>query len=78
MNFCGVMALFIAIRNGRENTPEDRALFEAASRIIKLGERENLTFDKAAGCVACSKPARIGRKKDLSSRLIKNQRKQST
>jgi hypothetical protein len=49
---------FIAIRNEREDTPDDKTLFEAASRIIKLEERENLTLDKAVGCVACSKPAR--------------------
>jgi hypothetical protein len=56
----------------RQNTPEDKVLFEAASRIIKLGERENLTLDEAVGCVACSKPACKGRKKDLASRLIKH------
>ena len=61
---------FTAIRNERENTPEDKALFEAASRIIKLGERENLTLDKAARCVACSKPAHKGRKKDLAIALL--------
>jgi hypothetical protein len=44
-----------AVRNERENTPDDKALFEAASRIVKLGERENLTLEKAVGCVACSK-----------------------
>jgi hypothetical protein len=27
------------------------------TKIIKLGERENLTLDKPVGCVACSKPA---------------------
>jgi hypothetical protein len=69
---------FIAIRNERENTPEDEALFEAASRIMKLGERESLTLDKPAGCVACSKPTHKGRKNDLASRLIEHQRKQST
>ena len=69
---------FIAIRNERENTPDDKTLFEAASRIIKLGEREKLTLDKAVGCVACSKPAHKRRKKDLASSLIEHQRKQST
>jgi hypothetical protein len=50
---------FIAISYVRENTLDDKTIFEAVSRIIKLGERENLTLDKAVyvGCVACSKPA---------------------
>jgi hypothetical protein len=61
----------------RQNTPEDKALFEAASRIIKLGERENLTLDKAAECAASPKPTHKGRQKDLASRLIEHQRKQS-
>jgi hypothetical protein len=43
------------VRNERENNPDDKTLFEAASRIIKLGERENLTLEKAVGCIACSK-----------------------
>jgi hypothetical protein len=30
----------------RQNNPDDKVLFEAASRIIKLGERENLTLDE--------------------------------
>jgi hypothetical protein len=30
---------------------------EAACRIIKPGELENLTLDKTAGWAACSKPA---------------------
>ena len=62
----------VAIRNERENSPDDKTLFEAASRIIKLGERENLTLDKAVGCVACSKPARKRRKKDLASSPIEH------
>jgi hypothetical protein len=49
----------------RQNTPEKQALFEVASRIIKLGETENLAFVKAAGCVTCSKLGRKGREKDL-------------
>ncbi len=69
---------FLALRNETENTPDDKTLFEAASRIIKLSERENLTLDKAVGRVACSKPARKRRKKDLASSLIEHQRKQST
>jgi hypothetical protein len=69
---------FIDISYVRENTLDDKTLFEAASRIIKLGERENITVDKAVGCVACSKPARKRRKKDLASSLIEHQRKQST
>jgi hypothetical protein len=48
----------------RQNTPEEKALFEAVSRIIKPGERENHNLDKAAGCVTCSKPAH----KDARSR----------
>jgi hypothetical protein len=64
--------------NATAHTPDDKTLFEAASRIIKLGERENLTLDKAVGCVACSKPAHKRRKKDLASSLIEHQRKQST
>jgi hypothetical protein len=69
---------FIAISYVRENTLDDKTLFEAASRIIKLDERENITLDKAVGCVACSKPSRKRRKKDLASSLIEHQRKQST
>jgi hypothetical protein len=69
---------FIAITNEREKSPDDKTVFEAASRIIKLGERENLTLDKAVGCVACSKPAHKRRKKDLASSHIEHHRKQST
>jgi hypothetical protein len=60
----------VAFKSERENTLEDKALFEAASLIIKLVERENITSDKAAGGVAWSKPAHQGCKKDLASRLI--------
>jgi hypothetical protein len=61
-----------------EYSRSDKFLFEATSRIIKRGERENVTLDKAAGCAACSKPTHKGRKKNIASRLIEHQRKQST
>jgi hypothetical protein len=61
---------FIAISYASKNILDDKTLFKAASRIIKLGERE--------GCVTCSKSARKRRKKDLASSPIEHQRKQST
>jgi hypothetical protein len=57
----------------RQNNPDDKVLFEAASRIIKLGERENLTLDELLDALrARCLP------KDLASRLNEHERKQST
>jgi hypothetical protein len=38
-------------RNNIRRLQKDKALLEAACRIIKPGELENLTLDKTAGCV---------------------------
>jgi hypothetical protein len=77
------LSLITKVRNTKRSNVRifqkiDKALLEAASSIIKLGERENLTLDQAAGCVARSKPTHKRRKKGLASRRIEHQRKQST
>jgi hypothetical protein len=60
-------------RRQNATTSEDEALFESASRIIKLEVKE-----KTRRLLDALQPSYIGRKKDLASRLIEHQRKQST
>jgi hypothetical protein len=57
----------------RQNNPDDKVLFEAASRISKLGERENLTLDELLDVLRARCLPTQG-----ANHLIERQRKQST
>jgi hypothetical protein len=49
-----------------------------ASRILKLGEQENLTVDKLRAALRVRSLPTNGLKKDLASRLIEHQTKELT